>query len=116
MFRLFLVLIFAIFNISIFSHETIILNSKTQTVLMGKSVYIYEDRFNALDFQTISHPDFQKNFILSQSDTINYSYSPHAYWFRFDIENEDFQTLNWLLEIGYSHLDSIEFYFEKDNE
>ena len=115
MFRFLLVCIFALFNVSIFSDETVILNSNTQTFPLGKSVYIYEDRLNALDFQTISHSDFQKNFVLNKSDTINYSYSPHTYWIRFDIENEDIQTNNWLLEIGYSHLDLIEFYYEKDN-
>jgi serine phosphatase RsbU (regulator of sigma subunit) len=114
MFRFILVLAMAFYSFVLWSDDTIILNSETSKLNLSKSVYVYEDRLNTLDFETVSRPTFQENFIHNTKDSLNFSYSPYTYWFRFDLENLNTQTKDWFLEIGYSHLDSIEFYYEDE--
>jgi diguanylate cyclase (GGDEF)-like protein len=41
---------------------------------------------------------------------VNFGYSPSAYWFRFSTESTAEVAANWLLEIAYPPLDSIDLY------
>lgn len=114
MFRFMLVLAMAFYPSFLLGDDTITLKSEIGKLNLSKSVLVYEDRLNLLDFEAISAPKFQQNFIPNHTDSLNFSYSPYTYWFRFDLQNLDTKTKDWLLEIGYSHLDSIEFYSENE--
>ncbi len=115
MFRFILALAIVFYSFVLLGNDKIILSSEIEKMNLGKSVFVYEDRLNTLDFETVSNPNFQQNFIQNKTDSLNFSYSPYTYWFRFDLQNLDTQTKDWLFEVGYSHLDSIKFYYEKNN-
>ena len=115
MFRFIVVLFIAFFSLQLFADDTILLHSDTDKINLSKSVFVYEDRLNELDFETIRSSTLEEKFRANQTETLNFGYSPYTYWLRFDLQNLDSQSKDWFLEIGYSHLDSIEFYYEIDH-
>jgi len=106
---------FVIFLCAFFSilsaQETIKLNKDIGKISLGKSVYYFHDPTGQISFTEVSNPEFQKKFQLNPKDIINFGYSQDTYWFRFELENSDLQVNDWLLEMGYSNIDLIEFYF-----
>ncbi|MBP7283899.1 MAG: SpoIIE family protein phosphatase [Leptospiraceae bacterium] len=114
MFRTFLIFFCAFFSF-LSAEEKTFLDPSVGKITLGKSVYYFEDKTDQVSFEEINSQDFQKNFIRNDSEIINFGYNPNTFWFRFDIQNLDRQTKDWLFEIGYANLDKIEFYFlEKD--
>ena len=108
--------LFAVFYAAcLLADDTILLHPDTDKINLSKSVFVYEDRLNELDFDAIRTSALEEKFRANERETLNFGYSPYAYWLRFDLQNLDPQTKDWFLEIGYSHLDSIEFYYEIDH-
>ena len=101
--------LFAFFS-SLATQERIILDHTTSKLDIGKSLFYYEDKTDKVSFEQVKSFSFQDNFIPNNSESVNFGYSPHAYWFRFDIENFDRQAKEWFLEIAYANLDTVEVY------
>lgn len=56
------------------------------------------DRGQLFDWQTVGR------------ETVNLGFSNHAYWFRFDINNDSTQNQSVLITIGYPLLDKVDLY------
>lgn len=115
MFRFLNLLLLLSFFPTLYSTEIITLEPGTKKINLGKLVYYYEDQKNELTFDTVSSLEFEKKFIQNHTEIFSFGFNPYTYWLRLDFENLDSKEMNWLLEIGYSHLDTIDFYFQKDN-
>lgn len=98
------------------SQEKTILTLSTEKIALGKSVYFYEDKTNSLEFEEVSRIEFQRNFAVNKTDIVNFGYNQNSFWFRFELENLDRQTKEWIFEIGYANLDTVEFYFLEGGE
>ena len=55
-------------------------------------------------------PEVSDRFTLSAPDNLNFGFTHSAYWVKFCIKNLQPDTNDWLLEIEYVHLDSINFF------
>lgn len=103
----------------VFSQKVIALESLKKVYKIGKETYYFKDESNALTIKDVTEPEFQSKFTLSDSDELNFSYSPATYWLRFQVKiSEDFvkyekhiQANDWLLEISYPLLDYTDFYY-----
>jgi signal transduction histidine kinase len=80
---------------------------------INKSIYYFEDENGILSFEDISHPAFSENFILSARKSLNFGYTHSSYWVKFHLKNLDPQINDWILEIDYELLDSIDFYYQE---
>lgn len=109
-----LLLLFLTFSTTILSQTNRVYLEKQEKVNLSEQISYYEDKTNSVDFNTLITEDFQKKFIPNQLQAIH-SYTPYTYWFRVDITNKNPELINWILEISYPHLDSIDFYFQKEN-
>ncbi len=92
------------------SFKTILLSPDNESFSINKSVYYFEDTSSNLSFEEISMPGSAGSFILSESSNLNFGYTSSAYWIRFHLKNPDPQINDWLLEIDYELLDSIDFF------
>jgi len=79
---------------------------------INKSIYYFEDGKGDLSFEDISNPTFSDSFILSTRKSLNFGYTHSTYWVKFHLKNFDPQINDWILEIDYELLDSIDFYYQ----
>lgn len=84
----------------------VILNNKQDKYAVDQ-VFYYRTTDRDLDITEVQERDFDP-LDIGQNPSLGFDRAVH--WFRFDVLNRS-QTTNWLLEIGYSPLDHIEFYF-----
>jgi signal transduction histidine kinase len=74
------------------------------------SVYYLEDPDGRLTLQDVCKPEVSDRFTLSGPDNLNFGFTHSAYWVKFCIKNLQPDTDDWLLEIEYVHLDTINFF------
>lgn len=63
-------------------------------------------------FRGMDHPEVFKDLDARDASSLGFDKANH--WFSFQVENNS-DTYDWLLEIGYSPLDHIEFYSQDEN-
>ncbi|MET0285520.1 MAG: sensor histidine kinase [Polyangiales bacterium] len=69
--------------------------------------YVLEDPGGQLTFEQVRRRD--GSFQHTATDT-SFGFSRSAFWVRFDVVNPSDLHRNWLLELGYPHLDRIDLY------
>ncbi len=92
--------------------KIILLNDNNQGEMLGKVVSIYEDETKELSFADILQPSIQAQFKSADNEGLNLGLSKSYYWVRMDIRHAESKHKDWLLEIAYPIMDSIEFYFQ----
>ncbi len=95
--------------------KQIVLTDETPQYLMGKYLSIYEDASHAKTIYEVIAKDFSKKFKQSNQENPNFGFSESAYWLRFQVKNETTVQDNFMLEINFPMLDSVEFYYKENN-
>lgn len=89
----------------------VILDKKKSSYTIGSYLEYLEDKNGLLTIEDIKKPEIEVNFIQNNENVINLGFTTSPYWIKFIVENKNPNIQNWLLEVGYPHLDSLEFYF-----
>ena len=94
--------------------KVILLNAATEGQMLGADVEIFEDPTKSLKFQDILTSEIQNKFQTTDNVGLNLGLNKSYHWIRMDVQNlEADQKKEWLLEISYPIMDSIEFYYQK---
>ena len=88
----------------------ILLSPDNEQFSINTSVYYLEDKENILTIDDLFKPEIEDRFVKSSSGSLDFGYTNSAYWAKFCMKNPQPEIKDWLLEIGYLHLDSIHFY------
>jgi signal transduction histidine kinase len=92
------------------SCSLILLSSEYDHFSINKSVYYLEDAENTMIIDDMFKPEITHRFVQSTTNSLNFGSTRSTYWVRFCMKNPQTEINDWLLEIGYVHLDSINFY------
>jgi serine phosphatase RsbU (regulator of sigma subunit) len=94
--------------------KVILLNAATEGQMLGADVEIFEDASKKLQFQDILTSEIQQKFQTTDNVGLNLGLNKSYHWIRMDVQNlEPDLKKEWLLEISYPIMDSIEFYYQK---
>ena len=93
----------------------ILLSPDNEYFSINESVYYFEDEKGILSFEEIAQPAFSDQFLSSSKRSLNFGYTNSTYWVKFSLLNLDPEINDWVLEIDYELLDSIDLYY-KDQE
>ncbi|MGK0443318.1 MAG: diguanylate cyclase [Bermanella sp.] len=52
----------------------------------------------------------EQDWIKNQGDDLNFGFSNHAYWLKFEVDNHNVLNQEWALELAYPLLDSVDIY------
>jgi len=75
----------------------------------GRHLQYREDPTGSLTFSEVSRSEPEK-WRQSETDNLNFGFTSSAYWFRFAVDNTLQESREWILEIPYPWLDTIELY------
>jgi signal transduction histidine kinase len=78
---------------------------------LSSDISVLEDKTGQLGITEVSSPQIQSQFQpwLNKGD-VNLGFSQSAYWLKLSLAREDDAPLNWLIEIPYLSLETIDFY------
>lgn len=77
---------------------------------IGADVQYYEDKEKTLTFDAVTAPTMASQWKSYDKQTLSFGFKRSAYWLRFALRNPSPQQNDWLLEIAFATLDSIELY------
>jgi serine phosphatase RsbU (regulator of sigma subunit) len=87
-------------QITIFAQQSVVLQDKNETVIIGREVSYLEDKNGKLTIEQINSPEYQAKFIISDKPTLNFSpVSDSYYWIRLNIANKTTEK-DWVLELA----------------
>jgi signal transduction histidine kinase len=110
--KVYLFLFFSLmFNFSIHSLDSILINDKTAKLSIDSYIEFYEDKTGNLTINDISKEKFSFN---NSKKIFNKGYSKSAFWIRFEINNKTKEKDKIFLEIKYPYLESLELYYQDD--
>jgi two-component system, sensor histidine kinase LadS len=89
------------------STETIILENDNINYSLGNNLQYFEDSSGELTLKQILN-EHSESFVKNKNEASGFGFSESAFWFRFAVINKS--NVDWLLEVGYPLLDSIELY------
>lgn len=92
----------------VFAEE--IINFEGKNIILGKDLYIYEDKTESLSINDTSSMNFQE----STSQTPNLKLNTSDFWIKFSIKNNS-ESEHLLLAIDYPSLDKCDFYTRTEN-
>jgi PAS domain S-box-containing protein len=76
---------------------------------LGRRLDILEDPGGQLTIEQVASPEYERQFMPSQSETPNFGYTDSAYWVRFRLRNESDLT-DWRLELGFANMQHVALY------
>jgi signal transduction histidine kinase len=82
------------------------LAGKLDGIPLGRHMALLEDPSGALTLEDVQRASFRAVF----DDAPNLGYSSSTYWVRLRVDNGAAQVRDWLLELGYPHLDDVTLY------
>jgi len=80
--------------------------------LSSADLQIFRDMEGKASFEQISRNDGQVLWKKPEQESINFGYTTEVYWVRFQLQNNTNYN-NWVLEIDYSLLDTLQIYLEQ---
>jgi serine phosphatase RsbU (regulator of sigma subunit) len=110
-----LIVIFIFFSsiISI-SAAPVVVSDKDNMIKIGNYLEIYEDKSGEFDFQKILKSGNKIIFKKSPGKNPNFGYSSSVYWLRFSVDDQRQNKEKLYLELAYTHLDYVTFYYKKN--
>lgn len=84
--------------------------SNADRMELGNAIQYYEDIGKTLAFSDICSPGMATQWQTYSKETLSFGFKRSAYWFRFALSNACPQHNDWLLEIAFPPLDSIELF------
>ncbi|MCW7491429.1 SpoIIE family protein phosphatase [Leptospira sp. 2 VSF19] len=114
-------LVFGIFPISaeeVVSETIDIQNIDHSPIYLAKSILVYEDLSNQLDFDSIRATDFKNKFVKvsSSKEAFNFSYSKSTYWLKVQLKNPEPSAKEVTFVISYPRLKTLDLYFQSSRE
>jgi len=105
-----ILLIFSLFTLDSNASETVALSEVVEKENLGYRIDFYKDKSHQITIDDIRNSSPKIVWQRHMSETPSMGYSSSTYWFKFTVENSQRETSTHLLEIGYSMLNSVEFY------
>jgi class 3 adenylate cyclase len=90
--------------------QPVVLQEGKDEYALGPYLEILEDTTGELTFAQIRSKDYEKLFTRSEVKTPNFSFSSSTYWLKFQVESELSSLQIWVLELGFSLQDYVDFY------
>jgi hypothetical protein len=88
------------------------LSAYSKQLELGANVQYYEDAGKSLTFENITSPDaMNSKWQIYTKQTLSFGFKRSAYWLRFALRNTAPQHNDWLFEVAFPTLDSIELYY-----
>jgi signal transduction histidine kinase len=94
----------------------VMLSPDHERLSLNSMIYFLEDKDGKMTFGEVSKPEMADKFKPSSSDKMNFGFTHSAFWVKCCMKSIHPEINDWLLEIEYMHLDSIEFYDMKGNK
>ena len=95
---------------SVVTAETLLLKDAKSQYIIGPYLETYADGSGHLEFRDVQSADFADEFIQSESINPNFGFTDSVYWARFSLLADFQEKKQWVLELRYPPLDSIEFF------
>ncbi len=105
--RFSLTLLFLLFAAAIGAQPLVL--ERSRGYALKTHVSHLRDTLGQMTLADVQHARFERN------PSINYGFDNGVHWFFFEVENQTDER-EWLLEIAFSPLDSIELYYKADDE
>lgn len=85
---------------------------------IAKSMLVFEDKTNQLDFDSIRSPTNETKFIKvpSSEEAFNFSYSQSTYWLKIQLKNTNLNSKEIALVVSYPRLQTLDLYFQSSKE
>ncbi len=96
----------------IFAAPPLDLKKEVSKYPLGFHLDILEDKNGVWTLDDVRSSGIEKKWIPSQKPVPNFGYTSSVYWIRFRIRGNSQLSGEWYLEVGYSPLDHIQFYFQ----
>ncbi|MGE8721023.1 7TM diverse intracellular signaling domain-containing protein [Leptospira terpstrae] len=92
--------------------------SDNSPLYIAKSILVFEDKTNQLDFDSIQSPLFESKFIKvsSSEEAFNFSYSQSTYWLKIQLKNTNLNSKEIALVVSYPRLQTLDLYFQSSKE
>jgi signal transduction histidine kinase/CheY-like chemotaxis protein/HPt (histidine-containing phosphotransfer) domain-containing protein len=107
-FLFFIIAIFSFYKASASENEVIQLNSGTESLRIGKSIYYLKDDSQRLSFEQVRTGEFDQQFIRSSATAPNFG-STKAVWNKFTVINHS--EKKWFLTVENYNIDTLTFYY-----
>jgi signal transduction histidine kinase len=98
------------------SMDTVHITADEKEVPLGMHTYHLEDKTRNLELQHVLSSKFDEAWIKSTEENPNFGYTSSAYWFAIDIDLENLANDQWILVLGNSVLEHIDFYLVDGNK
>lgn len=95
--------------------DTVHISANEQEVPLGIHTYHLEDKTKVLNLQQVLSTDFDDLWIKNTEENPNFGYTTSAYWFSIEIEIDNPANDKWILVLGNSVLESVDFYYINNN-
>lgn len=84
--------------------------SDSSPLYIAKSMLVFEDKTNQLDFDSIRSRLFESKFIKvpSSEEAFNFSYSQSTYWLKIQLKNTNLNSKEIALVVSYPRLQTLD--------
>ncbi|MFZ5603351.1 MAG: 7TM diverse intracellular signaling domain-containing protein [Pseudomonadota bacterium] len=86
----------------------LVLDSSVTNLRLNGQLQFFEDKSNRLRVEDIAQQ--LPAFHIYEKDSVNEGYSSSAWWFSFQLYNNEQMPIHWWLDISYPLLDEVELY------
>lgn len=98
------------------SMDTLQVSANEKEIPLGLHTYHLEDKTKELTLQQVLSSRFNDSWIKNTEENPNFGYTKSAYWFAIHIDIENLTNDNWVLVLGNSVLENIDFYLLDNNK
>lgn len=95
------------------ANDTIIIEPKNKhipVIPILKHITYFEDKNGTYNLADVIKQPIQDQFQKPTKKILNFGFSKSAYWLKFDIKNETFETRHYIFSINYPLINIVEFY------
>jgi len=97
------------------SLKPVILTNDQDEYPLGLYLELLEDTEKIWTIDDVSSPELSHSFVPSEDVVPNFGFTDSAYWVRFRVKNQNLQTNEWRLELGFTNMQDIHFYLPTMN-
>ncbi|PKL36223.1 MAG: histidine kinase [Spirochaetae bacterium HGW-Spirochaetae-1] len=93
------------------AQQTIVLNQDDEVYNLGYSMETLEDASGNLTLEDVTAGAWSRGFVRNSSKISNFGFTKSSYWTRFILKNTAKTWHQWVLEVGFPLIDSIDIYY-----